>query len=139
MIRKFCESDMDRVLDIWLSASAASHDFMEASFWESQTDNMRHVHLPSSEVFVFEKDSEITGFYALSGNELAAVFISPPFQGMGMGKQLLLHARQQRPRLTLSVYKANKAGYQFYRSQGFSLIGEQTDRHTGHEEYRMST
>jgi len=138
MIREFNDSDMDPVMDIWLSASIKAHDFVEASFWESQVENMRNIYIPASETYVFESGSEVIGFYSLNENNLAAVFVAPAFQGRGIGKQLISHAKKQRVRLTLSVYKENEAGYQFYLSQGFDVISEQTDVHTGHQEYTMS-
>lgn len=61
----------------------------------------------------------------------------PAFQGKGIGKQLLSHAKAQREILSLSVYKENQASYQFYLSQGFTVISEQMDEHTGHPEYTM--
>ena len=71
-------------------------------------------------------------------NNLAAIFVSPKFQGKGIGKQLMSHAKIQRSMLTLSVYKENEASYQFYLAQGFTVISEQTDEHSGHQEYTMS-
>ena len=138
MIRKFIESDMDAVLDIWLSASIIAHDFIEASFWESQKENMRNIYIPLSESYVFELDSKIAGFYSLKENILAAIFVSPEFQGKGIGKQLIAHAKKQRAKLTLSVYKENISSCQFYLCQGFAIVSEQTDEHTGHQEYTMS-
>ncbi len=138
MIRKFDGSDIGPVLDIWLSASIKAHDFVDASFWESQVENMRNIYIPASETYVFESNSKVVGFYSLNENNLAAIFVSPEFQGKGIGKQLMLHAKKQRVRLILSVYKENKASCQFYLSQGFSVVSEQTDEHTGHQEYTMS-
>ncbi|MFT5790624.1 MAG: hypothetical protein ACI8SJ_002753 [Shewanella sp.] len=54
-------------------------------------------------------------------------------------EQLLAHAKSQRSSLTLSVYKENVASYNFYRSQAFTVVSEQVDKHTGHQEYTMST
>ncbi|HCE4958424.1 TPA: GNAT family N-acetyltransferase, partial [Vibrio parahaemolyticus] len=31
------------------------------------------------------------------------------------------------------------ASYQFYLSQGFNVVSEQLDEHTGHSEYTMSS
>lgn len=138
MIRKFSGSDIDPVLGIWLSASIKAHDFVEALFWESQVENMRNIYIPASETYVYESDSEVIGFYSLNENNLAAIFVSTEFQGKGIGKQLISHAKKQRDRLTLSVYKENEASCQFYLSQGFAVISEQTDEHTGHQEYTMS-
>ncbi len=137
MIRKFSGSDIDPVLDIWLSASIKAHDFVEASFWESQVENMRNIYIPASETYVFESDSKVVGFYSLYENNLAAIFVHPEFQGKGIGRQLISHAKKQKVSLTLSVYKENEDSYQFYLSQGFTVISEQTDELTGHQEYTM--
>ena len=139
MIRAFRDDDMDVVLDIWLHASIEAHAFIEPEFWKAQVENMREIYIPASETKVVVNDGEIVGFYSLHGNTLAAVFIYPEFQGRGFGKALLSHALQQRDVLTLSVYKENTPGTQFYLSQGFVILSEQIDEHTGHAEYLMST
>ncbi|MHC6530210.1 N-acetyltransferase [Vibrio proteolyticus] len=139
MIRKYNSNDLDSVLEIWLEASVKAHDFVSADFWESQVESMRNVYIPASEVFVYEIESKIVGFYALHENNLAAIFVFPAFQGQGIGKQLLSHAKAQRAILSLSVYKENQASYQFYLSQGFTVVSEQRDEHTGHPEYTMSS
>jgi putative acetyltransferase len=139
MIRKYNENDMDSLLDIWLTASVKAHNFVSSEFWESQIDSMRNIYIPASETYVYEVDSEIVGFYALHESRLAAIFVAPELQGKGIGKQLLNHAKNQRATLILSVYKENQASYQFYLSQGFNVVSEQLDEHTGHSEYIMST
>ncbi|WP_423840480.1 N-acetyltransferase [Vibrio mytili] len=139
MIRKYNENDMDSVLEIWLNASVKAHDFISAEFWESQVENMRNIYIPASETYVYEAESRVVGFYALYEDSLAAIFVSPERQGEGIGKQLLSHAKAQRVILRLSVYKDNKASYQFYLSQGFKVVSEQLDEHTGYPEYTMSS
>lgn len=129
---------MELVLNIWLRASIRAHDFIEASFWESKLEDMRKIYIPDSENYVFEQNSVKIGFYSLMGSILAAIFVMPEFQGKGIGKKLLSHAIKQKPNLTLSVYKENIASYQFYCSQGFSVVHEQSDIHTGHLEYIMT-
>ncbi|WP_149982429.1 N-acetyltransferase [Pseudoalteromonas rhizosphaerae] len=137
MIRKYNSNDLDLVIEIWLEASVKAHNFVSADFWESQVESMRNIYIPASEVFVYEIESKIVGFYALYENNLAAIFVLPAFQGKGIGKQLLSHAKAQRAILSLSVYKENQASYQFYLSQGFRIVSEQLDEHTGHPEYTM--
>ncbi|HCE4658674.1 TPA: N-acetyltransferase [Vibrio parahaemolyticus] len=139
MIRKYNSDDLDSVLEIWLEASVKAHDFVPADFWGSQVENMRNIYIPASEVFVYEIESKIVGFYALYESTLAAIFVFPEFQGKGVGKQLLSHAKAQRAILSLSVYKENQASYQFYLSHGFAVVSEQLDEHTGHPEYTMSS
>ncbi len=138
MIRKYNEHDTDTVLAIWLNTSIKAHDFIEADFWRSQVENMRDIYLPASEIWVYEQDGSVIGFYALYESSLAAIFVLPEFQGQGIGKSLIAHAKDQSAELALSVYKANEASYQFYLSQGFVKISEQADPHTGHPEYTMN-
>ena len=137
MIRISTPQDTDAVLDIWLSASIQAHDFIDASFWLSQVDAMRTLYLPASEVYVFERDGGVVGFHALHGDNLAALFVAPALQGQGIGRQLLAHAKNQRAVLNLSVYQENQASCRFYLAQGFVVVSEQTDAHTGHREYSM--
>lgn len=137
MIRKNTEDDLDKILDIWLNASIKAHDFVAAEFWQSQLENMRNIYLPAAETYVYEMESGVVGFYALHQDNLAAIFVAPECQGQGIGKQLLDHAKTRRRVLTLTVYKENQASCQFYLSQGFSVLNEQLDDHTGQPEYVM--
>ncbi|TVU59750.1 N-acetyltransferase [Vibrio atlanticus] len=137
MIREYIPTDIEAVLDIWLTASIKAHDFVAPEFWESQVGNMRDIYLPASKTYVFEVDGGVRGFYSLYEGILAAIFVSPEHQGSGIGKQLMQHAKLECPTLSLSVYKENQATIQFYLSQGFSIVSEQVDEHTGHQEYTM--
>lgn len=137
MIRAYREEDLDAVIEIWLNASVQAHHFVPQEYWQSQVENMRSIYIPASEVYVYEADEGMLGFYALHEDALAAIFVSPNNQGQGIGKQLLHHAKAKRSLLTLCVYKANLASYQFYISQGFKVVSEQLDHHTKQQEYTM--
>ena len=50
-----------------------------------------------------------------------------------------LYELAQRPVVSLSVYQANQPSYQFYLSQGFKVLEEQVDEHTGHPAYVMQS
>ncbi|MFQ6576409.1 N-acetyltransferase [Pseudomonas sp. UM16] len=138
MIRAFEHRDMERTLEIWLSASIQAHDFIDASYWQSHTQTMRDVYVPASETYVVEDQSGVLGFCSLLGNQLAALFVDPSHQGNGLGKQLLEHAKKLRDELTLAVYKENTPSFAFYQSQGFEVVKEQVDDQTGHGEYLMA-
>lgn len=139
MIRKYRKDDIEAMLDIWLKASIEAHNFIAPDFWRSQVNNMRNIYIPASENYVYERESEVVGFYSLYENTLAAIFVSPEKQRAGIGKQLINHAKEQRESLILSVYKENKPSFNFYLSQGFTVVSEQMDENTGHQEYAMST
>ncbi|MCW4444076.1 N-acetyltransferase [Vibrio splendidus] len=137
MIRECNPADIEAVLDIWLTASIKAHDFVAPEFWESQVANMCDLYIPASTTYVYQVDGEVRGFYSLYEGILAAVFVSTEHQGSGIGKQLIHHAKLECPNLSLNVYKENQATIQFYLSQGFSIVSEQVDEHTGHQEYTM--
>lgn len=132
MIRAFSSTDMEEVLNIWLSASVRAHDFVEPDFWAARLDDMRNIYLPSSETYVYEADGKIKGFFSLHEQTLAAIFVAPEYQGEGIGQQLMAKAKALRPRLTLEVYEANRKSVEFYRLCGFAKVAAKMDPHTGH-------
>ena len=137
MIRDFESSDMNDVVDIWLKASITAHSFIERRFWESKIDDMREIYIPSSDTYVFEEKGIIKGFFSLHGDTLAAMFVSPNFQGKGIGQQLMDKAKSLRNKLDLTVYRENPKGIKFYKKCGFAIVKERFDEHTGHTEILM--
>ena len=137
MIRDFQSSDMEDVLNIWLSASIHAHDFVAKEFWESKVVEMREVYLPASESYVYEENGYIKGFVSLYGETLAAIFVLPNAQRQGIGKQLIQKAQERRQTLNLSVYKENTPSIEFYHKCGFLPVKKQVDKHTGHLEVVM--
>ncbi len=137
MIRKFKQSDIDQVTSIWLETSIKAHDFVDSEFWKSKVKDMREIYIPSGETYVFEEEGVNKGFVSLFKDTLAAMFVSPDFQGAGIGKQLMGKAKDVRDNLALSVYKENPKSIEFYKKCGFMIEKEQIDQHTGHPEVIM--
>jgi len=137
MIRYFEYSDMEQVLDIWLEASIKAHDFIDKDFWKSKVNDMRDKYLTSAETYVYVEEGIIRGFCSLSGETLAAIFVSPDFQGKGIGQQLISKVKSLRRYLNLTVYKYNHNSIDFYKKSGFKILKEQVDKHTGHAEILM--
>lgn len=137
MIREYSDDDLPAILEIWLSASIEAHAFVEEGFWRSRLDAMRDVYIPAADTVVYEGASGPAGFYCLLGDTLAAIFVAPDQQGQGIGSALMAHAKQQRQHLKLTVYKANKPSVRFYEKQGFRVVAEQVDGHTGQPELVM--
>ncbi len=139
MIRQFESRDMERVLDIWLSASIKAHGFIDSTYWHSHVNDMREIYIPGSETFVLDTQTGVAGFYSLVEHQLAALFVHPERQGKGLGTRLIQHAMAQRGPLSLAVYKENTPSCGFYLSHGFVVIKEQIDENTGHSELLMSS
>ncbi len=137
MIRDFQASDMEMVLAIWLEASIKAHDFVEAAFWTASVERMRTVYLPAAVTYVHETEGIVSGFVSVAGRTLAALFVAPAAQNHGTGTKLLNHVKARCDTLTLSVYKVNRAAIGFYRKNGFRMVRERRDSHTGAPECIM--
>ncbi|MBA5706122.1 N-acetyltransferase [Pseudomonas fulva] len=137
MLRPYVLPDTDAVLQIWLDASVQAHHFVPRAFWEGQLEAMRTVYLPASETFVFEQHATVEGFISLLGETVAALFVAPASQGMGIGSRLLDYAKQRSARLELKVYSANQSAVAFYQRSGFSIVAHGEDEHTGATELTL--
>lgn len=140
IIRKAEIDDTQAILQIWLAASIQAHDFIPASFWQSQLINMRDTYLPLAENYVIEENNAVAGFASLLQPDsfLAALFIAPEQQGHGRGSALINFLKQQCRELHLSVYAENSASVGFYQKHGFSINSQGIDENTGHAELAMT-
>jgi len=139
MIREYKPEDINRMSTIWLEASILAHDFIPHSFWEDKMEDMRKIYLPSSVNYVYieEVTGEIAGFISIAGNYIPALFVAPSMQKRGIGKQLMNYVKKFYDHLTLNVYAENRDSVVFYQRQGFTITGENIEKHSGHIEYQM--
>lgn len=137
MIRPFTETDLESIINIWLEASIISHNFITKDYWVSKIDDMKEKYIPNSETYVYERDKQILGFFSLSENRLAAIFVSPGFQNQGIGKEMISQAKLLREELRLNVYKENTKSIIFYEKTGFKKINESLDKNTNQIEIEM--
>ena len=79
----------------------------------------------------------LAGFIGLTGDYIAGIFVEAEEQSRGVGKQLLVRAKQDRKRLTLQVYEKNERAVHFYQKEGFRVVYRDVDEGTGEAEYVM--
>ncbi len=137
MIRPYRQTDLNRLLDVWYSASLVGHPFLDEAFFDKERTQIRDVHLPRAETWVYEEGDDVVGFIALLGNEVGAIFVDADHQGRGVGRALMDHARRLRGGLELSVFKENEIGRSFYQRYGFKQVAERVDPATGLIELRL--
>jgi len=138
MIRKIEPEEISYVLDVWINASIQAHSFIDKEFWESKIDDMREIYIPNSDTYIFKENEIVKGFFSLHDNTLAAMFVSPEFQGNGIRRKMMEKAKSLRDRLELTAYKENPKSIEFYGKCGFQIIKEKVDIHTGHVEVLMN-
>lgn len=136
MIRKFKETDTDRIMQIWLNGNKDAHPFIPEAYWQSNFQMVQE-QLSQAELFLYEADGEIQGFIGIMDHYIAGIFVENRHRSAGIGAQLLEYAKSSRPTLSLNVYKKNKRAVDFYLREGFLIRAESTDEETGCREYTM--
>lgn len=138
MIRKLKNTDIDKLMDIWLESTVRAHSFISREYWESNYKVVKDVYIPRAETFVYEEDGEIKGFISIINNEfIGALFVDVKFQGMGIGSKLIDYSVEEYKKLILAVYKENQKSVEFYTRKGFKIIEEGLNEDSGYTEYIM--
>lgn len=115
-----------------------AHAFIPAAYWAEHAGQVR-TQLPLAEVYVCQQDAAapIDGFIGINGTHIEGLFVKKACRSKGVGRQLLTHAKQLKPRLTLCVYRQNPKALFFYEREGFAILSEDTDGSTGEKELFM--
>ena len=137
MIREFQKDDINKVADIWLDTNIKAHNFIPAEYWKSNFKSVKEA-LLLAEVYVYEYDTEIQGFIGMNGEYIEGVFVSDEYQSQGIGARLLNYIKNNRDKLSLSVYQKNSRAISFYQREGFEIQCEALDEATGEKDYVMT-
>ena len=135
LIRKYCEADMDTVIDIWyegwhsidprLVHPHSKHEWRDR--WVSQI-------APTHEIVVAESDNEILGFVTLNPEtaELTQLFTRLPEQGRGAGSALINWVKNRcRKGVYLFTLEINYRSRKFYEEHGFRETSLSTNAISG--------
>lgn len=137
MIRKLTRADIDETATIWLETNRKAHDFISTEYWQSNFDMVKEM-LLQAELYVYESEGSIQGFIGLNDEYIAGLFVSEQAQSHGIGKCLLNFMKDQKRKLSLSVYQKNIRAIHFYQREGFVIQCEKIDEHTDEKEYVMT-
>ena len=85
-----------------------------------EQDAKRRTALFASMIFVYQEQSTIKGYSAISDNTLQSLYVHPDARGQGIGRLLLNHALAQlKGEVSLQVVESNMPSKQLYYSCGF--------------------
>ena len=121
-LRAWRPADLEPCMKIWRAASEIGHPFLTSADLDADADLVRTIYMPATDITVAEKDGEIVGFIALSGDFIGALFVAPAFHRRGIGARLLAHVARQHHTLEVEVYLANAAARGFYAAVGFEEV-----------------
>lgn len=136
-IRPASPTDLDAIMNLWLTGNLAAHDYISAGFWHAHEAEVRQA-MSASQLWVAEKNNTLLGFLGLVDDYIAGLFVDSKAQGQGVGGKLVTHLQATHERLTLAVYQKNTRAIRFYQHHGFILGNSQVDEATGEKEYLMT-
>jgi GNAT superfamily N-acetyltransferase len=122
MIRDYCASDFLAVAAIYDASKLDELRFetKEFTLLPLEQDAKRRTGLLASMIFIYEEQSTIKGYSAISDNTLQSLYVHPNSRGQGIGRLLLNHALAQlKGEVSLQVVESNMPSKQLYYSCGF--------------------
>jgi len=123
-IRRGRAEDLSRLVEIWLDAVRATHDFLSEEDVQFYLPIVRDQYLPYAEVWIAEDDDEKPmGFIGLTEAKVDSLFVDPARHRRGVGRALLAHAFKRKGPLKVDVNEQNHLARAFYDRLGFREIG----------------
>lgn len=129
-IRKFKKEDTDRVISIWYEASLQNHAFLSSEILLKQKEEVLSKYLPMAETFVALEEGELIGFISMLEKYIGGLFVSPDWQGKGVGKSLVEKMIMDRGSLSVGVFEKNHSARKFYEKMGFKYINKELHSET---------
>ncbi|CNB91884.1 N-acetyltransferase [Yersinia intermedia] len=131
MIRPYQPSDLDDLMQLWLTSTIAAHPFVAEQYWHESAPLVRNTYLPAARTWLYLSAettgdaNPIAGFISILEEQLVgALFVTQSLHGKGVGQALMDYVQQHYHALTLEVYQRNQRAYHFYRKQGFTVAGK---------------
>ena len=137
MIRKFKKEDIDEVMEIWKNENIRTHNFISKEYWKNNYEYVKDI-LPNADIYVYIMNENIVGFIGVDNDYIEGIFVDINNQHNGIGTSLLNKIKEEKEKLTLSVYKKNTNAIKFYKKNGFIITGESIDKNTDEIEYTMT-
>ena len=136
MIRKMNQEELNKVMDIWLETNIKAHKFNPQKYWKDNFELVKGL-ISQAEIYIYEKNKNISGFIGMSGNYIAGIFVKEEEQSKGIGKELLNFVKNIKKELSLNVYEKNIKAVNFYKRENFHIINEGIDEVTEEKEFSM--
>lgn len=118
----------EQTVRMWRESKYEAIGKKEAHSFESHIYFLNHILPKEFKIDLAIMDGNVVGMIAYNKSQVGQLYIHVGYQGIGIGKRLLIKAKEQSTgRLTLYTFEVNKKAQQFYEKHGFKIIGR------GHE------
>lgn len=116
-------SESTEIIQIWRNSVDATHDFLTIHDKQKIEKDVVDFFSKMPVWVAVNEDDRPLGFMFLHDHHLEALFIDASVRGFGIGRQLILHALNLHPNLTVDVNEQNKQALGFYQYMGFQVTG----------------
>lgn len=136
-IRPYRESDLERVIAIWIESWASTRlppiPLLDPEKLRSGNRSIPEaMRKHSLLIYVACVGNDIIAFMVFWQDRLDQLFVDPHFQRKGIGKKLLQFAQTVRPHgFWLYAIAANKDAHRFYLREGLSQTGAEIEPELG--------
>lgn len=126
IIRPFHRTDFDEVVSQWHHTNRVTYAY-NAEHQRHTLDDARNFFrnavLDTCEVLVATQEGTLGGVIAVQASWIRQFAVFPAFQRQGIGRALLLRAKETSPReLRLFTFQRNTPARKFYEAQGFVSV-----------------
>jgi putative acetyltransferase len=140
-LRPYQAADEDAAIDLWLRSWQAAYPALDFAarldWWRARWRNELVV---TATIIVAEAQAGIIGFVTvdLRDGYLDQLVVAPEDWGSGLAATLLTKAKALAPAgLELHVNQDNRRALRFYSKQGFAILAESVNPHSGRPTYAM--
>ncbi|WP_460804458.1 GNAT family N-acetyltransferase [Microbulbifer agarilyticus] len=151
MLRPLQESDIERLLQLWLYLASTAHPSLPVRYWSDQGRAMRRKlqaqcgprgsEEPARAVhWVYSRPGSAIpeGLVTVGADhQVQTIFVSPGEQGHGVGSELMEQAKFGQLELTSLVLEENLRGRYFLQQHGFAEIERTFNASAGQDEIVM--
>mgnify|MGYP000326526241 CR=1 FL=1 len=123
-IREYNKNDLSAIFEIYNHSKLDELKFESTAFTllPLEKDKARYSGLIESEIYVYQAKNRISGFCAIYGNEIRALFVHPESRGEGIGKKLLEFLLSNiQGQSCLYIASSNHPAKELYQQYGFTI------------------
>lgn len=122
-IRLADPNDYPKIMEIWVSAVKATHDFLAEEDFNYFKEAIPRDYLPNLEVFLITENDDAKGFASVAEGNLEMLFIHNDSRGKGYGKKLYEFMKEKTGLTKVDVNEQNPQAIGFYEKMGFKKTG----------------
>lgn len=126
MIRLIQDDDIDKIMDIWITATISSHRFIDQSFWLKKYRKIKQK-MNDAITYVICEHEQIVGFVSIKNQQILALSVISGKQRKGYGSSLLQHLKKEYEELHADVYVKNEKALRFFKKHGFIIVSRQNN------------